>query len=87
MEFHAPEIKTFIDGRADLFIHSGIFDDYLKAEGLSSSFEVLDKYGIQYVFMQPHEPMVYMLEHSAGWKAIYSDKVAVLLERSPRPGN
>ena len=82
MEFHAPQYKTFIDGRADLFTHTGIFDDYLRASALKNTFEILDRYNIQYVFVQPTEPIIYLLQHSNGWKVIYSDKVAVLLERT-----
>lgn len=82
IEFNAPEYKTFIDGRADLFIHEGAFYDYLRASALQHTFEILDKYQVQYIFVQPTEPMVYMLQHSTGWKTIYSDNVAVLIERT-----
>lgn len=82
MVLNAPEYKTFIDGRADLFIHKGTFLDYLRASALKDSFEILDKYRIRYVLLQPNEPMVYLLQRSSNWKTIYSDKVAVLLERT-----
>ena len=81
MELNTPEYKTFIDGRADLFTHKGTFYDYLKATSLLNSFEVLDKYGIEYALLQPSEPMVYLLKHSGSWREIYSDNVAVLFER------
>jgi hypothetical protein len=81
MELNTPEYKTFIDGRADLFNHTGIFYEYLKATGLQDSFAILDKHDIQYVFLQPGEPMVYLLQHSPDWNQLYSDNVAVLFER------
>ena len=31
MEWNAPELKPFIDGRADIFIYNGSFDDYVHA--------------------------------------------------------
>lgn len=82
MELNAPEYKPFIDGRADLYIYAGVFFDYLRASALQHTFEILDRYKVQYVLVDPAEPMVYMLQHSPGWKTIYSDQVAVLIERT-----
>jgi hypothetical protein len=83
MEWHAPEFKTFVDGRADIFVYNGVFEDFLSATALKNSLEILDKYKIDYVFLQPKEALDYLLEHSPGWRLIYSDKVAVLFERTP----
>jgi len=83
MEWHAPEVKTFVDGRADIFVYNGVFEDFLRATALKRSFEILDKYKVNYVFLEPNEPLVYLLEHTPGWRSIYSDKIAVLLERAP----
>jgi hypothetical protein len=86
MEWHDPELKTFVDGRADIFVYNGVFKDFLRATALDHSFEILDKYKIDYVFLRPEEPLNYLLEHSGGWRLIYSDKVAVLFERTPEGG-
>ncbi len=51
MEWHAPELKTFVDGRADIFVYNGVFEDFLSATALKHSFEILDKYKIDYVFL------------------------------------
>jgi hypothetical protein len=83
MEWNAPQLKTFVDGRADIFIFNGVFDDFLRATAMKRPFEILDKYKIDYVFLRPEEPLNYLLEHSGGWRLIYSDKVAVLFERTP----
>ncbi len=83
MEWNAPQLKTFVDGRADIFVFNGVFDDFLRATAMKHSFEILDKYKIDYVFLRPEEPLNYLLEHSRGWHPIYSDKVAVLFERTP----
>jgi hypothetical protein len=80
MEWHAPELKPGIDGRADIFTYNGVFEDFLNAGELKDSFEILDKYGIDYVLIQPKQPMSYLLEHSAEWRPIYADQVAVLFE-------
>ncbi|MFZ0311374.1 MAG: hypothetical protein WAL85_01585 [Candidatus Korobacteraceae bacterium] len=86
MEWNAPTLRPFIDGRADLFVHNGTFSDYGKAMLIQGPFEILDKYKIDYVLLPPTQSLTYLLEHSTGWHATYSDKVAVLLERTPATG-
>src|SRR5664280_2729102 len=82
MEWNAPELKPFIDGRADIFIYNGSFDDYVNANLIQKSFEILDKYRIDYALLEPDQPLSYLLRHSPAWQPIYSDKVAVLFERT-----
>jgi hypothetical protein len=81
IEWNAPELKPGIDGRADIFVYNGGFTDFLDAMALKRSFETLDKYRIEYVLIQPKEPMAYLLERSPAWRQIYSDNVAVLFQR------
>jgi hypothetical protein len=83
MEWNAPELKPFIDGRADIFVYNGVFEDFLRATALKHSLEILDKYKIDYVLLPPKEPLEYLLDHSSTWRLTYSDKVAVLFERTP----
>ncbi|MGA3318507.1 MAG: hypothetical protein ABSC64_18990 [Candidatus Korobacteraceae bacterium] len=83
MEWSAPELKPFIDTRLDLFLYNGVFDDCIRATALKDSFGILDKYKIEYVLLPPHQPLTYLLEHSPAWHSIYTDKVAVLFERTP----
>ena len=83
MAWYAPELKHFIDGRVDIFLFNGAFDDFLRATVLKHSFEILDKYNIDYVLLEPNQPLVYLLEHSPAWHPIYVDKLAVLFERGP----
>ncbi len=83
MEWKVPGLKPFIDGRADIFVFNGVFDDFLSATAVRHSFEILDKYKIDYVFLPPEQPLSYLLEHSSAWHSIYADKVAVLFERAP----
>ena len=82
IEWNAPQLKPGIDGRADIFVYNGVFEDFLDAMALEGSFETLDKYQIDYVLVEPKVPMAYLLEHSTGWHPVYSDAVAVLFERS-----
>ena len=80
MEWNAPQVKPFIDGRSDIFAYNGTLDDYLHAVLIKQPFEILDKYKIDYVLVPP-QPLAYVLEHSPAWCAIYSDGVAKLYAR------
>lgn len=82
MEWFTPELKPGIDGRADIFVYNGVFNDFLNAMALKRSFEILDKYDIDYVLIQPNQPMSYLLENSPQWHSIYADHVAILFERT-----
>jgi hypothetical protein len=83
IEFYAPEVKTFADGRADIFIYNGVFDDYLKVNKIDAPFEVLNKYKIDYVLFPVDKHLCYLLDHSSQWRSIYRDKVVNLYERVP----
>src|ERR1017187_641983 len=83
MEWNTPELKPFIDGRADIFVYNGVLDDHRKATTIEEPFQILDKYQIDEALLKPEGPLTYLLEHSPAWHMIYSDKVAVLLERAP----
>ena len=82
MEWNAPQLKPFIDGRADIFVFNGVFEDYLSVITMKHPFEILDKYKIDYVLVPPNQPLTYLLEHSPAWHSIYSDKVATLFGRT-----
>ncbi|MFI5095209.1 MAG: hypothetical protein ACHQIK_17370 [Candidatus Acidiferrales bacterium] len=83
IEFYAPSIKTFVDGRADIFIYNGVLNDYIKIKEIETPFELLDKYKIDYVLFPLNMRLTYVLDHSAGWRTIYEDKVAKLYQRVP----
>jgi hypothetical protein len=81
------DFKVFVDSRVDIFEYAGVFKDYLDILGLEQSKTILDKHQIRYVLF-PHpggyseSAITYVLERDPEWKIIYSDKLAVLLERS-----
>jgi hypothetical protein len=81
MEWAAPELKTFIDGRADIFVYNGSLDDHRKATTMEAPLQVMDKYHIQYALLEPDRPLTYLLEHSPEWRVLYTDNVAKLFER------
>jgi hypothetical protein len=83
MDWNTRELKPFIDGRADIFVYNGAFDDYMKTSGIQDPLETLDRYQIDYVLQQPDRPLTYLLEHSPKWQVAYADKVAVVFARVP----
>ncbi len=78
-----PEVKTFIDGRTDIFEYTGVMKDYLDAERLENSLEVMDKYRINYVLTSPDYPLAYLLDNTLGWRQIFRDEVSMIFERVP----
>ena len=83
IEWYAPEIKPFVDGRADVFVENGVFNDYMKINAIESPFELLDKYKIDYVMFPINRRLTYLLGRSSGWHMIYEDKVVKLYQRVP----
>jgi len=81
IEWNAPAIKTFSDGRTDIFVYNGVFDDYLKARDVKQPFEVFDKYNIEYVLYPPKAALSSLLDNSSGWRIVYEDPVAKLYQR------
>ena len=81
MEWVTPDLKPFIDGRGDIFVYNGILDDHRKTTSIDIPLEVLDKYRVDYLLLQPNKPLTYLVQHSASWRPVYADKVAVAFER------
>lgn len=81
LEWEAPEVKTFIDPRSDIFVENGIMADYAKAAHIEDTFGVLDKYQIQYVLMPRQTPLAYVLAHNPAWTTAYEDEQAAVFER------
>jgi hypothetical protein len=83
IEFYAPAIKTFCDGRTDIFVYNGVLEDYIKINSFERPLELLDKYDIDYVLFPVDHRLTYVLDHSPGWRTIYQDKVAKLYQKVP----
>jgi hypothetical protein len=81
MIWNTRQIPTFIDSRTDIFEHRGVLLDYVSAIDLEDTLGVLDKYRIQYVFFPKADPVIYLLQHTSGWKTNYDDGNAAILER------
>jgi hypothetical protein len=82
IEWNAPEIQTFADGRTDIFTYNGVFNDYIRINEIDRPLELLDKYKIDYVLFPVEKRLTYLLDKSPGWRSIYADKVAKVYERA-----
>jgi hypothetical protein len=83
MEWTAPDLKPFIDGRADIFVYNRTFDEYDEVAAAKRPLEILNKYRFDYVLFNPDTPLGYLLDHSKEWRSMYSDKTAVLYQHVP----
>ena len=83
--FFCRDVKTFIDGRTDIFEYTGVLKDYVDAEVIKNSLEILDKYHIRYVLIPPDYPLAYLLKNNVGWKVIFADDVTTIFERAAPP--
>ncbi len=82
LEWRLPRVKTFIDGREDIFEFRGVFKSYLEILTLKNSQELLDKYQVSYLLIPAELPLNYFLSKSSLWERIYRDNQAVIYRRS-----
>jgi hypothetical protein len=85
MEWHRPDLKPFVDGRADIFIYNGAFSAYADTVFIRQPLEILEQYKIDYVLTKPETHLTYVLDHAPGWRAVYLDKVAAIYSRQGQP--
>ena len=81
MDYNLRKVPVFVDSRVDIFEYNGTFKDYLDIIHVEKSLELLDQHQIRYVLFEPNTPLVYLLEHSGGWKVDYQRENVILLER------
>ena len=74
-----PEHKVFIDGRADLYEYSGVFEDYIDISSLNrNTFQLLRKYGVRSCLVQTKGSFATLLTASPDWKAVYADELSTI---------
>jgi hypothetical protein len=84
---HGPEMKVFIDGRADL--HGALLAEYNQVfKVLPGWRDVLDKYGIEVVLFPSDWPFAVLLRESREWREVFvgdSESVFVRESLADRP--
>lgn len=78
-----PNLRVFIDGRADVYGDTFIEEVYLKVyRGSADWHALLALYDVRLVLLEPQAPVVAQLERAVEWRRIYVDAQAVIFERS-----
>lgn len=78
-----PEQPVFVDGRGDVYEWTGIMPELERWVTLQDDpNKLLDQYHIHFCLLQNGEPMVRVVSLLPGWKQVYADRVAVILERT-----
>ena len=74
------DIKTFIDGRAELYGEKFVMDyfDAVTAKDVETLLRLLDTYQIDATLLAPDLPATKFMDHLAGWKRLYADNIAVI---------
>ncbi len=77
--------RGFIDSRADVFDHAGVFRDYIDFIGLDHPNRVLNKYQIRYVLFGAGDAVSELLRHDRNWKVIFSGPTSIMFEKTGGP--
>jgi hypothetical protein len=74
------DVKTFIDGRAELYGEKFVIDyfDAVEAKDVETLLRLLQTYQIDATLLNPTLPATKLLDHLPGWKRLYADEIAVI---------
>jgi len=77
-----PQVRVFIDGRADVYGDTFIEEMYLKAYRGGADWRApLEQYDVRLVLVEPNAPIVTHLARDAQWQRLYEDHQAIVFER------
>jgi hypothetical protein len=73
-------LKTFIDGRAELYGEQFVLDyfDAIEGKNAETLLRLLDTYQIDATLLNGSTPAARIMDHVPGWKRLYSDDLAVI---------
>jgi hypothetical protein len=80
------QMPVFIDGRAELYGEKFTMAYYnaLELKDIGGLLDLLDKYRIDGILLQPGTPAVGLLDHLGVWRRVYNDDAAILYVRGRR---
>jgi hypothetical protein len=76
--------QVFIDSRFDMYGIATINDYRTIANHGAGWRQLIDKYGIDWVFVPPKTPIVKSLTADPSWQTLFADDKAVIMQRLPR---
>jgi len=77
-----PDKRVFVDGRTDLFGDAVIGDWLTVTQGSLGWQEILDRWQIGTVLVEPDRPVANVLAEN-GWRLMYRDETAVIFQKDP----
>ncbi|MEJ2012864.1 MAG: hypothetical protein P8X64_11670 [Anaerolineales bacterium] len=78
-----PEYLSFVDGRTDLFDDELLRQYLITWRAQEGWRDVLDRWGIATVLLEPDAPLSRVLAESDDWSTVFADDQAVVLTRRP----
>jgi hypothetical protein len=80
-------LRPYIDGRADMYGDAFVADNDQLQQGNASALDhAANTYKIRWAILSPNRPLVGVLDHTDGWRRLYTDRYAVVFARAPYPG-
>lgn len=77
-------IPTFVDGRTDIFLKDGVYQDYLDLREVKSGAQnVLNKYPFQAAVLSHGSPIEVLLRIQGDWQRVYKSDVADVYVKNP----
>jgi hypothetical protein len=77
-----PEQPVFIDGRADVFAWTGVFDEMARWSNLEEDPQaLLDKYHVQFCVLERGTAIARVLPLLPCWRQVHADEKAVVIQR------
>jgi hypothetical protein len=78
-----PDIRVFVDGRNDLFVHGTVLDEMTAvAQAEPTWAAVLDRYHVEWLLLPAGSPLVPVALSSHHWRQEYQDETARVLRRN-----
>jgi hypothetical protein len=78
---------VFIDGRADMYVYSGVFPDFMVAtSGQALAMHILARHDIRSCLLSRTSALAALLAQSPKWEQVYSDDLSVIYVRSKERG-
>ena len=76
-----PDYPVFVDGRTDLY-DDAFLRDYLKVAWARPGWpDVLDRYGVNFIFIESDSVLATVLATDTAWTRVYADDRAVVFQR------
>jgi len=82
LTWNLRDYPVFIDGRSDLYGDEIIGQWWQIINATDEGFALLDQWGVNFVLLEPHWPIVAALQDQH-WSVLYQDDHSILLARAP----